>query len=111
VAIKRLQAQGASLEEIQLRLTGATVETLRGIANLPDEAPAPVAAPTRFWATPPTKTSLRDAAVAVHGVRIGQLTLLLPNAPRATDLDAIAEAARPLLEVLTAQGLLEGNRP
>jgi DNA-binding transcriptional MerR regulator len=135
VAIKRLQAQGASLEEIQLRLAGATEAALRAIANVPDSAPlAPVPdaimrppapdgarrapapdraqpVPKRFWTTPPTETSITDAAVAVHGVRIGQLTLLLPNAPRAADLDAIAEAARPLIEVLTAQGLLEGNRP
>src|SRR5690349_11035223 len=71
VAIKRLQAQGSSLEEIQLRLSGATEETLRAVANVPDggppggmaeEAPpAPVsdgarAAPKPFWATPPTET-------------------------------------------------------
>src|SRR5258708_35498981 len=37
VAIKRLQAQGRSLAEIQAELTGATDATLSRIAELPDE--------------------------------------------------------------------------
>jgi hypothetical protein len=39
-------------------------------------------------------------------VRVGGLTLLLPGPPAADDLDAIAEAARPLLDLLAARGLL-----
>ena len=37
VAVKRRQAQGRSLAEIQAELTGATDETLRRIAAVPDE--------------------------------------------------------------------------
>jgi len=39
-------------------------------------------------------------------VRVGGLTLLLPAPPAADDLDAIAVAARPLLDLLAARGLL-----
>jgi hypothetical protein len=59
VAIKRLQAAGGSLAEIQAELAGATDGTLRRIADLPDE---PVRAPVvpsksaersaRFWTGP-----------------------------------------------------------
>ena len=37
VAVKRLQAQGLSLAEIQAKLAGATDEALRRIAEVPDE--------------------------------------------------------------------------
>ena len=141
VAIKRLQAQGHPLVEIQQRLVGATDTTLRRLANLPPEpepdaqpaaagpdakpAPAPVpdarpaAAPARFWAAAPVAPAVseavpgpagveggRDTVERVHGVRLGGLTLLLPRPPAADDLDAIAEAARPLLDLLAARGLL-----
>jgi hypothetical protein len=48
----------------------------------------------------------RDTVEKVHGVRVGGLTLLLPAPPAADDLDAIAVAARPLLDLLAARGLL-----
>ncbi len=37
VAVKRLQAQGFSLAEIQAKLAGATDEALRRLADVPDE--------------------------------------------------------------------------
>ena len=66
VAVKRRQAEGRSLAEIQAELAGATDETLRRVAAVPDqlitgeptrpeEAPMP-ARPSprrRFWADPP----------------------------------------------------------
>jgi len=158
VAIKRLQAQGHPLVEIQQRLAGATDATLRRVANLPDaEAEAephpglggvtaprgavnPPKPPARFWAVPvapaapaaavaaapaapeaavpvapavpapaehgPELEEGRDTVEKVHGVRVGGLTLLLPAPPAADDLDAIAVAARPLLDLLAARGLL-----
>jgi DNA-binding transcriptional MerR regulator len=59
VAVKRRQAEGRSLAEIQAELAGATDEALAAVARVPDArlapkaaeqgAPAP-AAPARFWA-------------------------------------------------------------
>ena len=74
VAVKRLQAEGRSLTEIQVRLTGATDATLRRIARVPTEsllkgAPTeslakPAAEPRpRFWAqrpAPPDKAAPTD---------------------------------------------------
>src|SRR5580693_803860 len=68
VAVKRRQAEGRSLAEIQAELAGATDEALAAVARVPDTAPAlqPVpavlpAAPTRFWTRSATQ---RDPAVA-----------------------------------------------
>jgi DNA-binding transcriptional MerR regulator len=68
VAVKRRQAEGRSLAEIQEELTGATDEALAAVAAIPDltesvpdakgatrsAAPPPApAAPARFWARSP----------------------------------------------------------
>ena len=56
VAVKRRQAEGRSLAEIQAELAGATDETLAAVARLTDPSPAPQAppaAPDRFWARQP----------------------------------------------------------
>lgn len=57
VAIKRLQAAGRSLAEIQADLAGATDDALRQIAGLPDQQTRPPVVPAtdtgrsrRFWA-------------------------------------------------------------
>ena len=55
VAVKRRQAEGRSLAEIQAELAGATDEALAAAARVPDTTrPAPAApaptAPARFWA-------------------------------------------------------------
>jgi DNA-binding transcriptional MerR regulator len=56
VAVKRRQAEGRSLAEIQAELAGATDEALAAVARVPDTKPAlqpaPAvlpAAPARFW--------------------------------------------------------------
>jgi DNA-binding transcriptional MerR regulator len=52
VAVKRRQAEGRSLAEIQAELAGATDEALAAVARVPDAQPAPdvlPAAPARFW--------------------------------------------------------------
>ena len=69
VAVKRRQAEGRSLAEIQEELAGATDEALAAVADMPDPgesardatgaasstaAPAAPASPTRFWARPPS---------------------------------------------------------
>jgi hypothetical protein len=131
VAVKRRQAEGRSLAEIQAELAGATNETLRRVAAVPDdvivaasarppEQPAPVRAGrrNRFWADPPAAaeplanggadTVTRLAAVPLPG---GAL-LMLPagsddsGRPDEEDIHAIHAAARPLLELLAERGLL-----
>src|SRR2546423_9941461 len=89
VAVKRRQAEGRTLAEIQAELTGATDATLRRIAALPaapsaalpKEAPpaappkeAPPAAPpkeapatrTRFWADRPTPAAATEPRPAME---------------------------------------------
>src|SRR6516165_3344325 len=64
VAVKRRQAEGRSLAEIQAELAGATDETLRRVAAVPDQLitgeptrpqePPPISSRrNRFWADPP----------------------------------------------------------
>ncbi|CAM4442623.1 hypothetical protein MB901379_03154 [Mycobacterium basiliense] len=70
VAVKRRQAEGRSLAEIQAELAGATEETLRRVAAVPDELltarPVPPRRPTpasrrgRFWADPPAAAAVAD---------------------------------------------------
>ncbi|GAA2134465.1 helix-turn-helix domain-containing protein [Actinomadura napierensis] len=156
VAVKRRQATGRSIAEIQLELAAATDATLERIAALPPEAtdpeaavPAPATPPAaagaeskpgtateaahagssastadgdarpkeRFWSARPDM-SFGRAAVAddysmpvppvVQGVRLApDLTLLLEAGTlSAEDLRAIESAARPLLDVLAARGLI-----
>ncbi|MDT5139217.1 MAG: hypothetical protein QOD58_3479 [Mycobacterium sp.] len=122
VSVKRLQAQGLTLAEIQAELAGATDETLRRIADIPDElqsAPSPrtPAAPParrdRFWADPPaadepaTNGNGTGTVTALSAVSLpGGALLLLPAQPGEDDIHAIRAAARPLLEMLADRGLL-----
>jgi len=152
VAIKRRQAQGLSLAEIQAELTGATDDTLRRVAELPvgspppappamdaigapkptpgstpSPAPSPAPSPTlvgpptlesaalpvpkeqrrtQFWLDRPSPAP-HDPVGLLTGVPLKQgAVLLLPAAPSPDDLIAIAAAARPLLDLLAARGLL-----
>jgi DNA-binding transcriptional MerR regulator len=138
VAIKRLQAEGLSLAEVQARLAGATDARLREVARLPaagaaPAAPAPlararvaaarpagddpVAARARFWrqrpAAPATAPATTPAPPAVvQGVRLSEGTTLLVEGGRPLDdedLRAILAAAAPLLAALRDRGLLEGR--
>ncbi|MEV4750991.1 MerR family transcriptional regulator [Streptosporangium sp. NPDC049248] len=68
IAVKRRQADGRTIAEIQAELTGATDQTLESIARIPERSPehpaetvSPRAARPRFWAEPssaPAETSL-----------------------------------------------------
>ena len=63
VAVKRLQAQGLSLAEVQAELAGATDKTLRSVADISDEpvdgasAPPEPVARKRFWADRPARSA------------------------------------------------------
>jgi hypothetical protein len=139
VAVKRRQAQGHSLAAIQAELAGASDADLAIAARVPeslltvtDDATAPAHGPvrSRFWAAPaapprsdPAVPSLRAVALStarpeattarpVGGVALGGgAILVLPVRPDAADYAAIATAARPLLDLLAARGLLAGDTP
>ncbi|RBQ20257.1 hypothetical protein DP939_10635 [Spongiactinospora rosea] len=135
VAIKRLQADGLSIAEIQTRLAGATDAHLATVAQVPrpqeqepeglpgpsllSASPEPARARPRFWASPPSAPPTSapippeldgQAAGMVYGVRLAHgVTVLLDGAGRAPapgDFPAIATAAAPLLAVLAERGLI-----
>lgn len=135
VAVKRLQAQGLPLVEIQQRLVGAPDAELRRVAGLPDDLTAWVVThlpdggeqthrqkgrlrhpdaerdnpeaglfATPFWETRPSRPATTPAPV--FGVTLSGVTLLLPAQPQHEDLEAIASAAAPLIDLLASRGLL-----
>ena len=127
VAIKRLQARGRSIAEIQTELVGATDKTLRRVADVADEflaaqpdRPGESVRPERFWAAPPAAPRAPGEAaggtdsvtmLAAVGLPGGAL-LLLPGLsdgagrPDDEDIRAIHTAAQPLLDLLADRGLL-----
>jgi DNA-binding transcriptional MerR regulator len=120
VAVKRHQAAGHSLAEIQAELAGATDQTLRKVAAIPDElldadpTETPQSAPrARFWADRPaadgaaSATGRTDSVTMLAAVQLGGGALvLLPRQPGRDDVRAIHAAAKPLLDVLADRGLL-----
>jgi hypothetical protein len=131
VAVKRRQAEGRSLAEIQAELAGATDDTLRRVAAVPDEViaaepthPEQLPAParpsrSRFWAEPPAPAPPvasgkgADSVTRLTAVSLpGGALLMLPARPGQSgrpdedDIHAIQTAARPLLEILAERGLL-----
>ncbi len=141
VAVKRRQAEGRSLAEIQAELAGATDETLAAVARVPGTKPTPQArpaAPARFWTRQPGPGADPHEADAgrpsegasgcdvnrrraspvggiVHGVRLAAgVTLLLEGTdrePGPEDVTGIIEAAGPLLEELDRRQLTLGTSP
>ena len=116
VAIKRRQAQGRSLAEIQAELVGVTDTVLYGIAGVdPEQAEEAPQAPRRaFWAEPVTadapETVHRTSEDVLTGVPLdGGAVLLLPARPDHDDLAALRAAAEPLINLLAARGLLHGD--
>ena len=109
VAIKRLQAAGASLADVQRRLAGASTDELEQLAGLPADwngspstpapSPGPAPAPRRaFWREPAT------AALAPAAIRLAPgVTLVLDAAPAlsADDHEAVRVAAAGLVAHLT----------
>jgi DNA-binding transcriptional MerR regulator len=107
VAVKRRQAQGYRLADIQAELAGAPDEQLREIAELAvvvQEEDQPAAPRAKFWAERPVAT---PKALPLHGLQLdGGVVLLLPAAPGPDDIAALTAAAQPLMETLAARGLL-----
>jgi DNA-binding transcriptional MerR regulator len=120
VAIKKLQARGLSLAEVQRSLVGqpdAALERLAGPLPVPGRGPAaaPPARPARaghFWKTAPAPTpegpGSGGGTDAFQGVRLAEgVTLLLATSRPldADDLRAVRAAASPLLALLTRRRL------
>lgn len=100
VAIKKLQAQGASLLQVQRRLTGlddTSLSRLAGAEDPPTGASAAVASP-------------RPRPRQLSGIRLHEnVTLMLEQPARPLDdddLQAIAASAAPLLKLLQARRVL-----
>ena len=112
VALKRLQAQGLTLAEIQARLVGLPASRLEALAQVPARAlPAPSGPATRpppahgdsrtaFWSVPPALPTGPRTLQELHlapGVR-----LVLESSPplSSTDVAALKTAAAPLIVLL-----------
>jgi hypothetical protein len=112
VAIKRLQAEGLSLVEIQAKLHGITPRALAELAKVP--ARDTKSRRTAFWRqepappAPPKARAPVPAMSALTGLELGAVTLLFPTVRTMDEADAEAcrEAAAPLLRVLEARGLI-----
>lgn len=108
VAIKRLQAGGATLAQVQEALAGAPTSTLERIADLPPEPAAPA---RQFWRAAPAPAP--DAGL-VGAVRLAPgVTLVLDTAGALDPHDAreIRAAAAGLLAHLRSAGLLDAPAP
>jgi MerR HTH family regulatory protein len=141
VAIKRRQAQGHSLAQIQAELSGATDEALERIAQLTMELPAPTAhGPTaaaprpRFWMERPAAASPSAASPSpvrpeppgnhqtpplvpsswpLRAIELSPGITLLVDANRCADVspDTVRAAARPLLNLLVPATTDERSTP
>ena len=126
VAIKRLQASGKTLEDIQQELLGKDDEAIRLLAALPAEidlvgvvAPAPVIEARSFWSADVAAVDLTpvvvEPVVPHHPTRLAfdhplGVTLVFPSArsPTRDDVQAILSA---VVNQLTARGLLAVTVP
>jgi DNA-binding transcriptional MerR regulator len=130
VAIKRMQARGLTLAELQERLVGQSNAALAKLARLPPEqdAPTPAAQPAEraadFWKAEPAAVAPPEAIereaitpngtgkedlIDLKGIRLDdRVTLLLsPARPvEPDDLEAIRVVAAPLLKLLEKRRLL-----
>jgi DNA-binding transcriptional MerR regulator len=114
VAIKRLQALGRSLAEIQAAWPTLDDDTLARMAGV-ELPPRPRVARQDFWRrdpapapTPPAPAQATPVALAVQLAPNVSLTISLPETGVSVDsagLDAIRAAAAPLLAELAARQL------
>jgi DNA-binding transcriptional MerR regulator len=109
VAIKRLQARGLSLAEVQERLLGLNDAALARLAELPQGGPAPPSRATRdFWRAQPAEPTAR----LVVEVPLQEDVRLLLASSRPIDDDelrAIRTAAAPLIKLLRARRLIDAD--
>jgi DNA-binding transcriptional MerR regulator len=120
VAIKRLQARGIPLAELQRQLLGLTDSELARVAKLPPVVDhvgvgaLPEPRSKAFWMEPPAPVDKRDpppttSRLPLQGVVLGDGLTLLINPARALesdDLEAIRVAAAPLQKLLELRQLI-----
>jgi len=120
VAIKRLQARGLSLTEVQKRLLGLTDAALRKLADVPAEdgeiaaAGDPTSEEEPFWKAEPAEGVTRDAPRSLTAVPLAPGVTLLAEALAPLDdhdLAALRAAAAPLLRLLAQRRLDETHEP
>jgi DNA-binding transcriptional MerR regulator len=131
VAIKRLQAKGLSLAEVQSRVVGQSDVALRRLAQLPTRTQPEEAAGAAdrrresFWAASPASipaTPQAQAGEDRHGRNVLPMvgvtldvgvTLLLEGgqALDEQDVEALRSAAAPLLKILRARRVLDAEGP
>lgn len=114
VAIKRLQGQGFSLEEIAERLDGMTAAEEEALAAIPAAAmpadlgdpeprPEPARAAGPFWRTVPDRAAApapEPPVTSLQAVRLSDTVTLLVDGDGLPSLDALRHAAAPLLDLL-----------
>ncbi|ORW76172.1 transcriptional regulator [Mycobacterium riyadhense] len=110
VAIKRLQGQGLSLDEIAERLDGMAPAEVESLAAIPHSAmppdlgdpdtPAPSRAAGRFWRDPPASNVPAPAVTNLQAVRLSDTVTLLIDGDSLPALDSLRRAAAPLLDLL-----------
>ncbi|HYV35903.1 MAG TPA: MerR family transcriptional regulator [Gemmataceae bacterium] len=116
VAIKRLQAKGQTLAQLQTQLVGLTDNELAAVAKLPAMEMLVETPPRRdatFWTQTPAPVEKRDPAEPVSGQPLQGVTIapdvtLLVNAARnlePDDIEAIRVVAAPLLKLLETRRL------
>jgi DNA-binding transcriptional MerR regulator len=120
VAIKRLQARGLSLAEVQERVVGLSAAALRRLAAAEaaeppaSQPPSPPVSGSRaesFWRvqTEPDEDQAREESPTVQSVPLDYGVVLSLEAGRAmdeNDLRVIRMAAAPLIEILRLRGLI-----
>ena len=123
VAIKRLQARGASLTDVQSRVVGCSDAQLAELTEVDNDAggqrgkPASARRREEFWAQPvaePTGSTARVAEIdTLPAVSLTDgVALVLHGARRELypdDLEAIRVAAEPLIKLLNSRHLIDGT--
>ena len=131
VAIKRLQARGLTLAELQQRLLGLSNAALEELARLPPDVeatpggsgtttPEPSSRAADFWKAEPAEptepapnTDRPSRLIDLQGIRLddGVTLLLSPARPvEPDDLEAIRAVTAPLLKLLEKRRLLRPHQ-
>ena len=116
VTIKRLQASGLSLSDVQIKLTGLTPAELERLAGLPGHLPEPVvstheprkANEERPLTITPNSVLLDASSHLGAWLRLGSGVALMLPAPFSGTSESLMDllrSAAPLLEELRRQGL------
>jgi len=124
VAIKRLQALGMSLAQVQQELAGATPGELEAMAALPDPLPEPAPMPVPAASSAPGRAFWAEAAAdpgpapaaprSGHWIELAPgVVILLPAGPPLSveTCQILAQAAAPLADALRRQGLNPSRNP